>query len=115
MSLNSFVESYLETAIWSSEEDCEDALLPEGMSILDVSPETRVAVEKECAEFYTHHRLWTDNTDAQAGHDFWLTRNGHGAGFWDGDYENGDALTELAEKYGTVCIYQGDNGSLYID
>lgn len=21
------------------------------------------------------------------GHDFWLTRNGHGAGFWDGDWK----------------------------
>jgi len=37
--------------------------------------------------------------EAQAGHDFWLTRNGHGAGFWDGDWpETGDALTEASKE-----------------
>ena len=37
----------------------------------------------------------------QAGHDFALTRNGHGAGFWDrGLGEVGDKLSKLAESYG---------------
>ena len=29
----------------------------------------------------------TDDELARAGTDFWLTRNGHGAGFWDGDWD----------------------------
>lgn len=29
-------------------------------------------------------------------HDFWLTRNGHGCGYWDGDY--GDKLGEILDK-----------------
>jgi hypothetical protein len=33
-------------------------------------------------------------------HDFFLTRNGHGAGFWDGDYKNGEKLTEIAKSFG---------------
>ena len=38
-----------------------------------------------------------------AGGDFHLTRNGHGAGFWDGGWpEHGDELTELAKPYGTA-------------
>ena len=37
-----------------------------------------------------------------AGSDFHLTRNGHGAGFWDGDWENGNKLTELSKPYGTA-------------
>jgi hypothetical protein len=37
----------------------------------------------------------------QAGHDFWLTRNGHGAGFWDrGNGAAGDRLTEASKSYG---------------
>jgi hypothetical protein len=32
-------------------------------------------------------------------HDLWLTMHGHGAGFWDGDYEHGDALTKLAKTF----------------
>lgn len=37
----------------------------------------------------------------QAGTDFHFTRNGHGAGFWDGDWSNGDKLTELSKPYGS--------------
>ena len=40
---------------------------------------------------------------AQAGHDFWLTRNGHGAGFWDGDWPKyGKMFTEISELFGTA-------------
>ena len=39
-----------------------------------------------------------------AGHDFWLTRNGHGAGFWDGDWQEpaAAALTAAAHAFGEV-------------
>lgn len=43
-----------------------------------------------------------------AGHLFTLTRNRHGAGFWDGDYtaEAGRLLTEAAHGFGTfgICV-----------
>ena len=53
-----------------------------------------------------------DNIE-RAGSDFHLTRNRHGCGFWDGDWQRtlasgqsqGDALTELAEPYGTAELY----------
>jgi hypothetical protein len=33
------------------------------------------------------------------GHDFWLTRQGHGAGFWDGDWpEYGDWITDIIKR-----------------
>ena len=36
---------------------------------------------------------------SEFGHDLWLTSAGHGAGFWDGDWDmDGDALTKLVEK-----------------
>lgn len=45
----------------------------------------------------------------QAGHDFWLTRNGHGAGFWDrGKGALGDKLSEMAEVYGSVSAVIAD-------
>ena len=52
-------------------------------------------MQSDCAAFYAAHgsQLNEDNckyrgcpVDEYAGHDFWLTRNGHGAGFWDGDW-----------------------------
>lgn len=49
-----------------------------------------------------------------AGHDFWLTRNGHGCGFWDRDLgEIGDKLTEAAKKFGEVNLYVGDDGFVH--
>ena len=44
----------------------------------------------------------------QFGHDLALTRNGHGAGFWDrGLGEAGDTLTYWAESLDTLHIFHG--------
>lgn len=53
--------------------------------------------------------------EAQNGHDFWLTRNGHGVGFWDRGYDKevGDALTKASESFGEVDLYVGDDGRIY--
>lgn len=53
---------------------------------------------------------------ALAGHDFALTRNGHGAGFWDGDLPDalGDRLTGACEAAGQVEAYLGDDGLVYL-
>jgi len=49
------------------------------------------------------------------GHDFALTRNRHGAGFWDlGLGELGDRLTEAANVYGSVDVYLGDDDQVYV-
>jgi hypothetical protein len=52
----------------------------------------------------------------RAGHDFWLTRCGHGCGFWDGDWPEpmAEALTKAAEAFGNVDITPGDDGKLYL-
>lgn len=51
--------------------------------------------------------------DSQIGHDFTLTRNGHGAGFWDrGLGDVGDALTDLCKPFGEVSAYVGDDGKI---
>ena len=47
-------------------------------------------------------------------HDFALTRNHHGAGFWDrGVGKVGDVLTEAAHTYGGFDPYLGDDGLVY--
>lgn len=50
----------------------------------------------------------------QAGHDFWLTRNHHGAGFWDGDYPEpeGTELTKLSHSFGEVWLIGCENGQV---
>lgn len=50
----------------------------------------------------------------RVGHDFWLTRNGHGAGFWDrGLGELGDWLTQQCKLYGEASLWVGEDGRVY--
>ncbi len=53
---------------------------------------------------------------AHAAHDYELTRNGHGAGFWDGDWPEaeGEALTKLAKAEGELDLYEGDDGIIRV-
>ena len=52
---------------------------------------------------------WLDKAgdDEQNGHDFWLTRRRHGAGFWDRGYGDsvGEILTKIAQMFPEeLCI-----------
>jgi len=51
----------------------------------------------------------------QLGMEIWLTRNGHGAGFFDHNYENEEVLTSSAKKLKSKDLYIGDDGMLYFD
>lgn len=108
-----FVEAYIECMIWSSPEDDEGNRPDEsdfGFDELDVSE--RVSVYRDCASFLDSYRRDIGTEYAQAGHDFSLTRNGHGAGFWGGDwpYEAGQRLTEACEPYGGQYVMTWSEG-----
>ena len=57
------------------------------------------------------------SVEACIGHDLWLTRNGHGVGFWDRGMLKtlGEALTDVAQDLGEVYIYVGDDDKIYFD
>lgn len=104
--LDEFTKAYIECAFWTLPEDD----LMENKTIYDIAPESLEKIITDCANFQAIASQW-NATDAQAGHDFWLTRNGHGAGFWDGDWpEHGDALTEWSKTFGPCDLYIGDDG-----
>ena len=50
-----------------------------------------------------------------AGHDLWLTRCGHGCGYWDGDWPAGigEGLDKLAHGFGEVWLEVGDDGLIH--
>ena len=61
----------------------------------------------DCLAFYSRIDCYLPTDDvkiAAAGHDFWLTRNGHGAGFWDGDWPafQGEMFTNISKSFGEV-------------
>lgn len=58
------------------------------------------------------------SAEAAFGHDFALTRNHHGVGFWDREHEGlpkdlGDKLTRLAQSMGTRNLLIEPDGSIY--
>ena len=124
MIMTSFLEQYLVTALWSSIDDKENPF-DDNYSIDDFSEKALKQADKDCDLFLEKVRELSlldkiyigllDETDIA--HDFWLTRQGHGAGFWDGDYpdEIGDKLTEIANDFRELYIYVGDDGKLYFE
>ncbi|MFN7186001.1 MAG: hypothetical protein ACK5VE_06515 [Alphaproteobacteria bacterium] len=122
MAFDDFFTAYLEAALWSSSDD-NGTPLDEQYDETDIDPATLDQQRAECLDFYTANAsLWAGqyghphySDDALAGQDFWLTRNGHGAGFWDRDLPDdiGDTLTDMAEPYGSVDLYVGDDGRVY--
>lgn len=80
--------------------------------------ERRATMLAECDGFIADN--WaliqeTGQSAEQCGHDLWLTRNGHGVGFWDRGYPValGDALTRAARLAGERDLYLGDDGRIW--
>jgi hypothetical protein len=120
-----FMQAYVECALWSSS-DGENGEIRLDEYDGDIAPQTLAAMEADCAGFQANNAdllaAWYDigEDETHAGHDFWLTRNGHGAGFWDRYYigtgvELGNKLTAAAKKYGEVDLYIGADGLIYGD
>lgn len=130
--LKEFEQAYITCMLWSSNDESNEQggePLDANYSIDDIAPQTRQDIATECRDFITMlvEKLYITvlpGWDAsQAGHDFWLTRNGHGAGFWD-RYSAGHPWRTLGDwlaaqvGHGTdfpgVDAYVGDDGKIYL-
>lgn len=132
--LDEFTKTYLVCSLWASldpdhETDPENhgENLDDNYSIENFAPETLQRMIEDCQKFQqdnqellnqcedSDHPIPNSGWLSHAGHDFWLTRNHHGAGFWDGDYpeEIGEKLTEYSHKQGELNLYAGDDDQLY--
>lgn len=119
--LDSFTQGYIEAAFFTSSDENGNAL-EQGFAVL--APETLAVMTADCAKF-CEGSAWLRAVNAakyyefpgeeQAGHDFWFTRNGHGCGFWDGDWPEpyATALTDAAKAFPERDLYVGDDGKIY--
>jgi len=102
---------YLAAALWTSENE-------EEYSYDDFSPEASKKAEEDITRFVTEAgpllEAWPED---QIGHDFWLTRCGHGTGFWDRtEWPNGEALSKICESYRMdVSVHACEDGTLIIE
>ncbi len=126
MSFETFTNAYVECLMWSeyhyaTEEDFSEGIATPFDEVDAILSRSAIEwIEMDCRSFYDDcASLWSGLwTDEQAGHDFCLTRNGHGAGFWDRSY-GGDALdtvgailTERCRPYGTMSLGIDQNGQI---
>jgi hypothetical protein len=128
MKLDKFTLAYIECALWASNDESDEnggEPLDANYSASDLAPETLEAMKIDCAAFQRDNAAdiaaGPDGPDytryERAGHDFFLTRNHHGAGFWDGDWsaEAGERLTAASHAHGETNLYVGDDGLIYAD
>ena len=116
--MDAFTRQYVITALWSSLDDADDRggePLDRSYSPNDLSPETLATMKADCEAFQRNHAADIAGDPERAGHDFWLTRNRHGAGFWDGDWPEavGQRLTQAAHAFGGVDLHVGDDGLVH--
>jgi hypothetical protein len=129
--LGEFTAAYMETALWSSNDESDPETggdpMDDNYGPEDFAPEAVEKMRADCKAFWeAHGHLIHEETCLKygpdfgpighAGHDFWLTRNGHGAGFWDGDWHESveDKLTKAAKAFGECNLLVGDDGLIYI-
>ena len=126
--MDAFTQAYFDAALWSSTDNADDSggePLDANYGINDIDEATRAKMIADCADFQERFGdliadddspdIHRHGNDEQAGHDFWLTRNGHGAGFWeDSDWpKHGKELDRAAKEYGEFDLYVGDDGVIY--
>lgn len=106
--------------------------IPGDYGFADLAPESLAKIIADCRTFQAgaaYQALeaadwdtpikggkWGELHDTLAGRDFWYTRNGHGCGFWDGDWPepHASALTDAAKSFRQVDAYLGDDGRVYL-
>lgn len=133
--IDDFTRHYLIAALWSTNDESTPSggePMDQNYDLSDLAPETVARADKDCREFQTScadlliraYEFYVDSgraahpdagsPEACAGHDFWLTRNHHGVGFWDrGMGDLGDDLTTAAHDFPEVDLYVGDDGKIH--
>ena len=113
LNITDFVISYLATAAWITVDSGEND---------EFTKDAKETAKMDCLTFISlviaefgaedaHPLLTVQGNDLTSltAHDFFLTRNGHGVGFWDrpemyGGQENVDRLTAICQKMGGVDV-----------
>lgn len=114
--LDTFTRAYVTAALWASMDE-EGIPLDRDHTIENIDEETLEEMARDAENFQRENAGFIPiGRKEQAGHDFWLTRNGAGVGFWetpDWPERAGYRLTASAESYGEYNLYVGDDGKLY--
>lgn len=118
-----FVAAYLSAALWAEtvppahENDDEGGSFEfHNFGPNDIAPLAKRAAIRDCLLFIGTNDLLLlkAGMPEENGYDFWLTRQHHGAGFWDRGYgKAGLALTEAAQVYSSLNLHIGADDMIH--
>ncbi len=136
--LSQFIDGYMQAILFT---DCDpsisldefmknpeidfcDGNIPYDVSIEHFSEQSRTTIANECEDFVNSNRELLIEAASrpgysfkQAGHDYWLTRCGHGTGFWDRDElakdDLGKRLTERCRNDERCVTINSDGTMIY--
>lgn len=119
---NAFVKAYITAMLWSTSGTDADGEEFEDLQSFEIAPETVELIKLDCFKFYEDNFITLSYLDAKgkhsfelSGHDFWLTRAGHGVGFWDrGLGIHGEVLTTASKNFEEVYPTIGDDNLIYL-
>ncbi|MBP7280327.1 MAG: hypothetical protein KBA66_02035 [Leptospiraceae bacterium] len=137
--INEVMKHYLLCAIWTEEEQMSEMeekeiadfygeseeitkLVPRNeMNIENFSDDSKIKAFEDIRKFLSidgvQEAIEKQNIpNDMLGHDLWLTRNSHGAGFWDRGYDKkiSNLLTNAALSLGRCEVEAGDEGWLHL-
>lgn len=120
--LKAIIVGYRRALQWVTPGDWELGI--ESLEDYEFSQEATDQIIIDCQKFFsdnleTINQILNDSDASydyeSVGHDFFLTRERHGAGFWDRGFGNdGQILTEKCHEFGESSPYMGDNNLIYV-
>ena len=122
--MDAFTVAYLECALWTETDNSTESggePLDKNYSLQDFSTQAINKATEDCAKFQLENadlltKAYELSDDVEGGYNFWLSRCGHGTGWWDrGLGEIGDTLHKKSEEYKEVNVVVGDDGKLYLE
>jgi len=139
LGLDRVTRAYLECALWAENDESTPSggePLDRNYTVKDFAAESVTQALSECAAFVERmaeaRAVWGDKAEEEGveldegnfdssdvGHDFWLSRNGYGAGFFDSPEKYGEELAEiyqdLARAAGERHAIVGGGGKIYVE
>lgn len=134
--IESVVRGYVDCLLWSEScrgsvptddghehasdnpEDCDVSFYTIGYDVTDLAPEALKEIESDVTDFVTANTADLAGMDpSDIGHNFLLSRNHHGTGFWDRGFgDRGDRLHKASDPYGTTSAYvNGSDNQVYVE
>jgi hypothetical protein len=123
--VGAIVDGYVAAAAWLAIFETEDVAAA-GIGPVDIDDTERALMARDVDAFLSvladleYGWALEDAIDALGaegvGHDFYLTRNHHGAGYWDrGLGQTGDVLTGVAVTFGDASVMVDANGDAFYE